>query len=55
MKKNKTMIQKLNYNVCQLCCIIESIEWLQRSYGLQKSYGRTNGHAEYYIPPPPGD
>jgi len=45
------MMQKLNYNVCQLCCIIESIEWLQRSDGLQNSYGRTNGHAVYYIPP----
>ena len=42
------MMQKLNYNVCQLCCIIESIEWLQRSYGLQKSCGWTNGHAVYY-------
>ena len=48
------MIQKLNYNVCQLCCIIESTVWLQRRYGLQISYGRTNGHAEYYITPSRG-
>ena len=47
------MLQKLNYNVCKLCCIIDSIEWLQRIYELQNSYGRTNEHAVYYIPLPP--